>query len=62
MVALEVDGGQWKAGGGRHNKDSDRIKLNLAAIMGWRVLRFSYAMLRDEAACLDVIRRALEAS
>jgi hypothetical protein len=42
-VACEVDGGQWAAGGGRHATDADRDKLNLAAVLGWRVLRFSPA-------------------
>lgn len=41
LVAVEFDGGQWVAHGGRHNRDSDREKLNQAAVLGWRVLRFS---------------------
>ena len=40
-VAVEFDGGQWVAHGGRHNRDTDREKLNHAAALGWRVLRFS---------------------
>jgi len=40
-VAVEFDGGQWVTHGGRHNRDSDRDKLNHAAALGWRVLRFS---------------------
>ena len=40
-LLVEVDGGQYKTGGGRHNTDADRDKLNLAAILGYRVLRFS---------------------
>lgn len=61
FVAAEVDGGQWKAGGGRHNTDEDRTKLNQAAALGWRVLRFSPAQVkRDPAGCVAVIRKALE--
>lgn len=40
-VAVEVDGGQHAPHGGRHASDGDRDKLNLAASLGWRVLRFS---------------------
>lgn len=40
-VAVEFDGGQWLPRGGRHNRDTDREKLNRAAALGWRVLRFS---------------------
>lgn len=46
-LAVEIDGGQWAPGGGRHNTDGDRDKLNRAAAMGWRVMRFSSSMLRD---------------
>jgi very-short-patch-repair endonuclease len=60
-VACEVDGGQWAAGGGRHATDADRDKLNLAAVLGWRVLRFSPAMLaRNPDQCVRQIRAALE--
>lgn len=61
-LAIEVDGGQHAPGGGRHNTDDDRFKLNLAvAIFSWRVLRFSGAQLRnDPAACIALVRRALE--
>lgn len=59
-VAIEVDGGQRKPGGGRHNRDSDRDKLNAAAALGWRVLRFSGEMLNeDPIRCIDVLRKAL---
>ena len=44
-VAIEIDGGQWKARGGRHATDKDREKLNKAAAQGWRVLRYSPEML-----------------
>lgn len=61
-VAVEIDGGQWARGGGRHNRDSDREKLNEAAALGWRVLRFSGQMIdRDPAGCVDALERAMGA-
>ena len=48
LIALEVDGAQWLRQGGRHNRDSDRMKLNYAASLGWRVFRASHDMLRDD--------------
>ncbi len=60
-VAVEIDGGQWVAGGGRHNRDSDREKLNHAAAEGWRVLRFSTQQVeREPDACIELLRRALQ--
>jgi very-short-patch-repair endonuclease len=60
MVAVEVDGGVHLPGGGRHGQDRDRDKLNCAAELGWRVLRFSVAMLeRDPAGCVAQVVRAL---
>ena len=47
-VLIEVDGGQWAPGGGRHNQDKDREKRNLAALNGWRVLYFSPRMIEDD--------------
>jgi very-short-patch-repair endonuclease len=59
-VAVEIDGGQWRAGGGRHNTDSDREKLNTAAALGWCVLRFSHSALRDDpVGCIALLRMAL---
>ena len=59
-VALEVDGGQWRAGGGRHNTDADRWKRAWACALGWRVLAFSGQQLTEAPdLCLDLLRRAL---
>lgn len=59
-VACEIDGGQWRAGGGRHNTDPDREKLNTAAALGWRVLRFSHTALEtDPAGCVGLAVGAL---
>lgn len=61
LVAVELDGMAWQAGGGRHNTDADREKQNSAAALGWRVLRFTSKALRsDSAACVALLRRALE--
>lgn len=62
LVACEVDGGQFAHGGGRHATDADRDKLNHAAALGYRVLRFSPQQIAaDPAGCVALIRRALEA-
>ena len=59
-VAVEFDGGQWVMLGGRHNRDSDRDKLNHAAALGWRVLRFSNQQWSaDPLACLRLLQQAL---
>jgi len=48
-VAVEIDGGVWS--GGRHTRGSgflrDCEKLNLAALAGWVVLRFSGDLVRS---------------
>lgn len=60
-LAVEIDGGQWRRNGGRHNTDGDREKLNAAAVLGWRVLRFSGEMLKaNPAACVQAVIDALE--
>lgn len=62
MLALEVDGGIWKRGGGRHNRPSgflrDAEKFNLAAQLGWRVLRCTPDDIKAGRA-LQLIREAL---
>ena len=60
-VCVEVDGGQWTPHGGRHATDADRDKLNHAAAMGWRVLRFSGSMLHDPENVCRMVRWALDA-
>jgi hypothetical protein len=43
MLAMEIDGGVFLPGGGRHNRGAgyrqDQEKLNAAAILGWHVMR-----------------------
>lgn len=59
-VAVEVDGGQWVANGGRHNRDSDREKMNYAAANGWRVMHITPDMMRDDpASFFNLLRVAL---
>ncbi len=59
QVAVEIDGGQWSPYGGRHSRDSDREKLNAAAVMGWRVLHYSGSMLDDPVSVISEVLRAL---
>ena len=47
-VLLELDGGQSKKGGGRHNSDEDRWKTLEAQALGWTVLHVSYTMLKRD--------------
>jgi very-short-patch-repair endonuclease len=61
-LAVEIDGGQWAPHGGRHARDGDREKLNAAAMLGWRVMRYSGTMLHDPTSVVDEIVRALEVS
>jgi hypothetical protein len=61
-VALEVDGGIWIKGGGRHTRGSgwlkDTEKLNTAASLGWRLLRTTPSGLHD-LETIALIRRTL---
>ena len=62
-LAAEVDGGQYAPRGGRHATDADREKLNHAAALGWRVLRFSPQQIAaDPAACVALVETALDAT
>ena len=59
-IAVEVEGGLWILG--RHNRglgmEEDMAKYNEAALQGWRVLRFSTAMVKNGKA-IETIKRAL---
>ena len=60
-ISVEIDGGQWEKFGGRHNRDSDRDKLNLAASLGWRVLRFSTHQLnQNPKKCIEILLSCLK--
>lgn len=59
-IAVECDGMVWQAGGGRHNSDEDRDKLNIAAMLGWRILRFSGKQLRSSPElCFAIVKNIL---
>lgn len=60
-VAVEVDGNAWNVqGGGRHMRDKDLEKYNLAVSLGWRVFRFSPGMLkRRPDKCVEMVVNAL---
>jgi len=61
-IAVEVEGNAWTVkGGGRHMRDSDLEKYNLACHLRWLVFRFSPGMLeRDPQSCIDLVVQALE--
>ena len=58
MLAVEVDGGAWVPGGGRHTRGAgfaaDHDKMNRAMLLGWRVLRFTSRHLEDGSALVDI--------
>ena len=59
-LVVEVDGGQHKAGGGRHNTDEDRFKINRLSMLGYCVLRFSGSMLaNDPLTCISQVAEVL---
>ena len=58
LVAVEVEGGTWQRG--RHTRGAgyrgDCEKYNAAAVNGWRVLRFTAGMLRDDPfSCIEQV-------
>ncbi|HQR07014.1 MAG TPA: hypothetical protein PLN21_09340 [Gemmatales bacterium] len=61
MLAVEVEGGTWS--GGRHTRgkgyEEDCRKYNLAAIEGWKVLRFTSDMVKRGEA-IKILRLMLK--
>jgi very-short-patch-repair endonuclease len=58
MLALELDG--WETHGVRSAFDDDRIRANDLVLLGWTVLRFTWAM--SDAYLCSTIRSALAAA
>lgn len=63
-VAVEIEGGTFKEGGGRHNRPmghhKDCDKYNAAAMLGWRILKYTALHLRDDPhGVIDDIRKIL---
>ena len=59
-LLVEIDGGQWSPGGGRHNTTADLEKRNLAMLAGWRVLHFNGDMVTNHIfECIQQVRAAL---
>lgn len=63
-LALEVEGGIWTSG--RHTRGSgyanDLAKYNRAAMLGWRVLRFTTQMVESGQAINEVLEALREAA
>jgi len=57
-LAIEVEGGTWI--GGSHNRgeryEQDCEKYNAAAVMGWRVLRYTTSMVQRGEAIAQIGR------
>ena len=58
MRAVEVDGGAWVPGGGRHTRGAgfaaDHYKINRSTLLGGRVLRVTARHLADGTALADL--------
>jgi len=63
LVAVEVEGGSWVAGAHTRGKhfESDCIKYDEAALLGWKVLRVTPSMIQSGKA-IELIRRGLAAN
>jgi len=60
-LALEINGGKWQTGGGRHNTAGDYEKLQTAAALGWRVFPVLPEQLTNDPHTLfDLLREALK--
>lgn len=60
LLAVEVNGGRWLPGGGKHGTERDRKKIRRLTVSGWRVLEYSTEMLaNDPLGIIAEIREAL---
>lgn len=58
-LLIELDGGQFQSKGGRHARDTDRDKCNLATALGYRIFHFSPQQLeRDPLGCINLVLQA----
>jgi very-short-patch-repair endonuclease len=59
-LAVEVNGGLHRAGGGKHATSRDHQKMRELTLAGWRPLVFTSSEVRsDPLGCIADIRRAL---
>lgn len=58
-VALEVDGGIWRKGGGAHSHPSNILrdieKSNAATLLGWRVIRATPDQLSEAVRMVEML-------
>lgn len=47
-IAIEVDGGQWQPGGGKHGSRRDYQKTRQITMAGWLLLRFTTSEVNDD--------------
>ena len=61
QLAVEIHGGVWTSG--RHTRGrgfiGDRVKVNTAILMGWRVLEFATEHITKDTYALQTIREAM---
>jgi len=48
MIAIEVNGGRWLPGGGKHGTESDRRKIRRLTLAHWCVLEYSTEMVNND--------------
>ena len=59
-LAIEVNGGRWLPGGGKHGTEEDRRKIRRLTLADWRVLEYSTELIaNDPLSVIDEIRQAL---
>ena len=61
-LAIEVNGGRWLPGGGKHGTERDRHKIRRLVLAGWRVLEYSTEMVdNNPIGVIEEIREAIDA-